>query len=76
MSNESNKLIIYQMMFHLWGNTVTNPQKNGHSTTNGTTKFNDVSDKALEILHDKGFTHLYATGIIEHATKEDYTDYG
>jgi glycosidase len=63
-------------MFHLWGNTVTNPQKNGHSTTNGTTKFNDVSDKALEILHDKGFTHLYATGIIEHATKEDYTDYG
>ena len=64
------------MMFHLWGNTVTNPQKNGHSTTNGTTKFNDVSDKALEILHDKGFTHLYATGIIEHATKEDYTDYG
>jgi glycosidase len=76
MSNESNKLIIYQMMFHLWGNTVTNPQKNGHSTTNGTTKFDDVSDKALEILHDKGFTHLYTTGIIEHATKEDYSDYG
>ena len=76
MSNESNKLIIYQMMFHLWGNTVTNPQKNGHSTTNGTTKFIDVSNKALNILHDKGFTHLYTTGIIEHATKEDYSDYG
>ncbi len=76
MSNESNKLIIYQMMFHLWGNTVTNPQKNGHSTTNGTTKFIDVSNKALIILHDKGFTHLYTTGIIEHATKEDYSDYG
>lgn len=64
------------MMFHLWGNTVTNPQKNGHSTTNGTTKFIDVSNKALIILHDKGFTHLYTTGIIEHATKEDYSDYG
>lgn len=64
------------MMFHLWGNTVTNPQKNGHSTTNGTTKFDDVSDKALEILYGKGFTHLYTTGIIEHATKEDYSDYG
>jgi len=76
MSNESNKLIIYQMMFHLWGNTVTNPQKNGHSTSNGTTKFDDVSDKALEILYGKGFTHLYTTGIIEHATKEDYSDYG
>lgn len=76
MSNESNKLIIYQMMFHLWGNTVTNPQKNGHSTTNGTTKFNDLSNKALKVLHDRGFTHLYTTGIIEHATKEDYSKYG
>lgn len=76
MSNESNKLIIYQMMFHLWGNTLTNPQRHGNSITNGTTKFNDVSDRALKILHQKGFTHLYTTGIIEHATKEDYTDYG
>ncbi len=64
------------MMFHLWGNTLTNPQRHGNSITNGTTKFNDVSDRALEILHQKGFTHLYTTGIIEHATKEDYTDYG
>jgi ABC-type dipeptide/oligopeptide/nickel transport system ATPase subunit len=55
MSNESNKLIIYQMMFHLWGNTVTNPQKNGNSITNGTTKFNDVSNKALKVLNDVGF---------------------
>jgi glycosidase len=76
MSNETHKLIIYQMMFHLWGNTTTNPQKNGDSITNGTTKFNDVSNKALKVLSDKGFTHLYTTGIIEHATKEDYSKYG
>jgi glycosidase len=76
MSNETHKLIIYQMMFHLWGNTTTNPQKNGDSITNGTTKFNDVSNKALKVLYDKGFTHLYTTGIIEHATKEDYSKYG
>ena len=76
MSNETHKLIIYQMMFHLWGNTTTNPQKNGDSITNGTTKFNDVSNKALKVLHDKGFTHLYTTGIVEHATKEDYSKYG
>jgi glycosidase len=76
MSNETHKLIIYQMMFHLWGNTTTNPQKNGNSITNGTTKFNDVSNKALNVLRDKGFTHLYTTGIIEHATKEDYSKYG
>jgi glycosidase len=63
-------------MFHLWGNTNQNPQKNGNAFTNGTTKFNDVSNKALKILYEKGFTHLYTTGIIEHATKEDYTTHG
>lgn len=76
MPIESNKLIIYQMMFHLWGNTNLNPQKNGNSVTNGTTKFNDVSNKALVCLYTKGYTHLYTTGIIEHATKEDYTKLG
>ena len=76
MSKETHKLIIYQMMFHLWGNTNKNPQKNGNSFTNGTTKFNDVSDKALACLYAKGYTHLYTTGIIEHATKEDYTKLG
>jgi glycosidase len=75
-TKESNKLIIYQMMFHLWGNTNPNPQKNGNALTNGTTKFIDVSIKALAQLYQKGFTHLYTTGIIEHATKEDYTQYG
>jgi len=76
MSNQAHKLIIYQMMFHLWGNTTTNPQKNGDSITNGSTKFSDLSNKSLKVLHDKGFTHLYTTGIIEHATKEDYSKYG
>ena len=63
-------------MFHLWGNTKTNPQKNGNSRINGTTKFSDVSNKALKVLFEKGFTHLYPTGIIEHATKEDYSSFG
>jgi glycosidase len=76
MSKDSNKLIIYQMMFHLWGNTKLNPKKNGNSIINGTTKFKDVSNKALALLFQKGFTHLYPTGIIEHATKEDYSMYG
>lgn len=76
MSQPSNKLIIYQMMFHLWGNRVKNPQLNGNSKTNGATKFSDVSNVALEHLVDFGITHLYTTGIIEHATKEDFTFYG
>ena len=76
MSIKSNKFIIYQMMFHLWGNTKTNPQKDGNASTNGSTKFSDVSNNALKVLFNKGYTHLYPTGIIEHATKEDLSKFG
>ena len=64
------------MMFHLWGNKQTELIRNGSYTQNGVTKFKDVSDVALKALQKKGITHLYATGLIEHATMEDYTAYG
>ncbi|MHA8064249.1 alpha-amylase family glycosyl hydrolase [Aquirufa aurantiipilula] len=72
----SHKFIVYQMMFHLWGNTNTDLAFNGSCERNGVTKFKDVSLKALQALAKKGYTHLYATGIIEHATMEDFTAYG
>ncbi|MHA8052323.1 alpha-amylase family glycosyl hydrolase [Aquirufa sp. OSTEICH-129A] len=74
--NSSHKFIVYQMMFHLWGNTNTDLVYHGSCQRNGVTKFKDVSLKALEALAKKGFTHIYATGIIEHATMEDFTAYG
>lgn len=64
------------MMFHLWGNTNTNLVRNGSAQQNGVTKFKDVSTKALKALKAKGITHVYATGLIEHATMEDLTAYG
>ena len=73
---DSDKIIVYQMMFHLWGNTNENPIKNGSLEENGVTKFSDVSNKALQVLKEKGYTHLYMTGLIEHATMEDFTDLG
>ncbi|RXK52300.1 alpha-amylase family glycosyl hydrolase [Aquirufa rosea] len=72
----NHKIIIYQMMFHLWGNTNTNLVYNGSCEQNGVTKFKDVSDKALQALANKGFTHIYATGLIEHATMEDFSAWG
>ncbi len=72
----SDKFIVYQMMFHLWGNTNEKVVKNGSLSENGVTKFSDVSAKALKVLKQRGFTHLYMTGIIEHATMEDLTELG
>jgi glycosidase len=72
----SEKFVVYQMMFHLWGNKQTELIRNGSYKQNGVTKFKDVSDVALKALRKKGISHLYATGLIEHATMEDFTTFG
>ncbi|RVU26650.1 alpha-amylase [Sandaracinomonas limnophila] len=64
------------MMFHLWGNPNKVVIENGSLQENGVTKFKDVSSKALKALKKKGITHIYATGLIEHATMEDMSKYG
>jgi glycosidase len=72
----SEKFVVYQMMFHLWGNKQTELVRNGSYQVNGVTKFKDVSDVALKALKNKGITHVYATGLLEHATMENFSAYG
>jgi glycosidase len=73
---KTDKHVVYQMMFHLWGNQNTNVKRNGSATENGVTKFKDVSTKGLQALKKKGYSHLYTTGILEHATMEDFSAFG
>ncbi len=76
MSPKNDKLVVYQMMFHLWGNKNTTNKENGSAEENGVTKFKDINDLALQKLKQFGYSHLYMTGLIEHATMEDLTAYG
>ena len=76
MAQKSDKHVVYQMMFHLWGNQNTNVKRNGSAAENGVTKFKDVSSKGLQALKKKGYSHLYTTGILEHATMEDFSAFG
>jgi glycosidase len=76
MTERNDKLIIYQMMFHLWGNKNTTNKENGSAEENGVTKFKDINDLALQKLKSFGYSHLYMTGLIEHATMEDQTAIG
>ena len=76
MNTKTDKLIIYQMMFHLWGNKNTTNKFNGSADENGVTKFKDVNDLALQKLKQFGYSHLYMTGLLEHATMEDFTSIG
>ena len=75
MSN-NNKLIIYQLLPRLFGNANTTNKFYGSIEENGCGKFNDITDKALAGLKGLGITHIFYTGVIEHATMTDYSSFG
>lgn len=70
------KIIIYQVLPRLFGNNNTSNKENGSIEENGVGKFVDFDDKALQEIKNMGITHIWYTGIIEHASKTDYTAYG
>ncbi len=71
-----DKLIIYQIFTRLFGNQNTTNKVYGTIEENGSGKFNDITDTALESIKNFGITHVWYTGIIEHATLTDYSGYG
>jgi len=68
-----NNLITYQLFPRLFGNTKAVNKTYGSIEENGVGKFNDINDKALQEIKKMGFTHVWYTGIIEHATMTDYS---
>jgi len=73
---KDNKLVIYQLMTRLFGNKVALNKPYGTITENGCGKFNDITDKALDEIKKLGVSHVWYTGVIEHATMTDYTAAG
>ncbi len=72
----NHKLIIYQLLPRLFGNTKTLNKTNGSVEENGVGKLNDINDKALQEIKKMGFTYVWYTGVIEHATMTDYSQFG
>lgn len=72
----SGKIVIYQMMVRLFGNQNETNKYYGSKEENGVGKFNDISDKALDELKKMGISHVWYTGVIEHATMTDYSSSG
>ena len=75
-SKMDNKLIIYQLLPRLFTNTCAHPVPNGTIEQNGSGKLNDITPRVLEAIKELGVTHVWYTGLIEHATKTDYTGQG
>ena len=70
------KFVIYQVLPRLFGNYNTTRKYNGTLAENGCGKFNNFTNKALGEIKKLGATHIWYTGILEHATKTDYSAYG
>ena len=71
-----DKLVIYQILTRLFGNQNLTNQFYGSRDINGVGKFNDITPTALKALKEFGVSHVWYTGVIEHATMTDYSQFG
>lgn len=70
------KPIIYQLLPRLWSNVNRDCQPSGTIEQNGSGKLNDITPKALKAIKELGVTHVWYTGVIEHAHCPDYSAWG
>ena len=72
----TEKIVIYQVFTRLFGSDSCVNQPNADRAVNGCGTMADFTTKALTEIRSLGVTHIWYTGIIEHATQTDYTAYG
>ena len=73
---EDKKMIIYQLMPRWFTNCKENCVSNGTIRQNGCGKFNEIDESKLRSIKSLGATHVWYTGVIEHATATDYSRQG
>ena len=71
-----DKFIIYQIFTRLFGNQNTTNTINGTRQENGCGTFHDINDAALASIRQFGASHVWFTGVLEHATQTDYSRFG
>ncbi len=64
------------MLPRLFGNDNAHPLFNGTIEQNGCGKMNDITSSVLHRIKGLGVTHVWYTGLLEHATCTDYSRYG
>ena len=70
------KPIIYQLLPRLFANYTAEPVPNGTIAENGCGKLNSITPKVLKEIRQLGATHVWYTGVIEHAHTPDYSRFG
>jgi glycosidase len=73
---QAERPVIYQLMVRHFGNTNETRKPHGTIAENGCGKFADINDAALVSLKKLGITHLWLTGVLQQATRTDYSAIG
>ena len=71
-----DKIIIYQVLPRLFGNKNHTRKVGGTVAENGCGKFNNFTPSVLKGLREAGYSHVWYTGVIRHATMTDYSAFG
>ncbi len=70
------KILIYQVLPRLFGNLTGRNIPDGTIEQNGCGKMAAFTPQVLGRIKEQGYTHIWYTGLLEHATKTDYSQYG
>lgn len=69
------KISIYQVLPRLFHNPNSNRVPNGSYVTNGCGKLSSFDAQALRSIKELGCTHIWYTGVIEHATQTSFPEH-
>lgn len=71
-----DKISVYQIFLRVFGNKNITNKFYGTLSENGSGKFGDINAAALRSLRKLGVTHVWYTGVVEHATMTDFSAHG
>ncbi len=67
-TTHDEKVVIYQIFTRLFGSDNPRVTPNGSLSVNGVGKFEDFTSVALDSIRALGVTHIWYTGVVEHAS--------
>lgn len=75
-NTKKERLMIYQTLVRLFGNTNKTRKKNGTIEENGCGKMSDFNISALNSIKKLGCNAVWYTGLLQQASQTDYSKYG
>ena len=75
-NTKKERLMIYQTLVRLFGNTNKTRKKNGTIEENGCGKMSDFNVSALNSIKKLGCNAVWYTGLLQQASQTDYSKYG